>query len=83
MVEIEKEKASKKLERQTTAMFPSRNEAPTEKTFIQVRKWMIIISVFFLKICFVPGNFHANLSSKLKLHISINKGFILKYGILH
>jgi len=35
MVEIEKEKASKKLERQTTAMFPSRNEAPTEKTFIQ------------------------------------------------
>ena len=46
MVEIEKEKASKKLERQTTAMFPSRNEAPTEKTFIQVRKWMIIINVF-------------------------------------
>jgi len=35
MVEIEKEKAVQKLERQTTQMFPSRNEAPTEKTFIQ------------------------------------------------
>jgi len=35
MVEMEKEKAAKKLERQTTGMFPSRSEAPTEKTFIQ------------------------------------------------
>jgi len=35
MVEIEKEKAAQKLERQTTQMFPSRKEAPTEKTFIQ------------------------------------------------
>ena len=57
MVEIEKEKASKKLERQTTAMFPSRNEAPTEKTFIQVRKWMIIISVFFLENLSRAGEF--------------------------
>ena len=37
MVEIEKKKVAQKLERQTTGMFPSRNEAPTEKTFIQVR----------------------------------------------
>merc|ERR1712233_130442 len=35
MVEIEKEKVAQKLERQTTGMFPSRSEAPTEKTFIQ------------------------------------------------
>merc|ERR1719244_1955293 len=35
MVEMEKEKAAKKLERQTTGMFPSKSEAPTEKTFIQ------------------------------------------------
>ena len=33
---------------------------------------------FFLKICLVPGNFHANLSPKLKLHISVNDGFYPK-----
>ena len=32
----------------------------------------------FLKICLVPGNFHANLSPKLKLHISVNDGFYPK-----
>merc|ERR1719427_1143786 len=35
MVEIEKEKEIQKIERQTTGMFPSRNNAPTEKTYIQ------------------------------------------------
>jgi len=35
MVEIEKEKELQKIERQTTAMFPSRKNAPTEKSFIQ------------------------------------------------
>jgi len=35
MVEIEKEKASQKLDRQTTMMFPSRGEAPTEKSVLQ------------------------------------------------
>ena len=29
---------------------------------------------FFLKICLMPGNFHANLSPKLKQHISVNDG---------
>ena len=33
---------------------------------------------FFLKICLVPGNFHANLSPKLKLHISVNDRFTQK-----
>ena len=36
MVEIEKEKDNKKIERQTTGMFPSRKNAPTEKSYIQV-----------------------------------------------
>jgi len=35
MVEIEKEKDNKKIERQTTGMFPSRKNAPTEKSYIQ------------------------------------------------
>jgi len=35
IVEIEKEKENQKLERQTTAMFPSRKNAPTEKDYIQ------------------------------------------------
>ena len=33
---------------------------------------------FFLKICLVPANFHANLSPKLKLHIIVNDGFYPK-----
>jgi len=35
MVEIEKEKANQKLERSTTAMFPSRKNAPTEKSYMK------------------------------------------------
>eukprot|EP00092_Neocalanus_flemingeri_P006856 GFUD01007401.1.p1 GENE.GFUD01007401.1~~GFUD01007401.1.p1 ORF type:complete len:484 (-),score=174.97 GFUD01007401.1:60-1511(-) len=34
MVEIEKEKEIQKIERQTTGMFPSRKNAPTEKSYI-------------------------------------------------
>jgi len=35
MVEIEKEKELQRLERQTTGMFPSRKNAPTEKSYIK------------------------------------------------
>jgi len=35
MVEMEKEKELQKIERATTGMFPSRKNAPTEKSFIQ------------------------------------------------
>jgi len=35
MVEIEKEKELQRLERQTTGMFPSRKNAPTEKSYLK------------------------------------------------
>ena len=37
MVEFDKEKEQKRLERATTAMYPTKGEAPTEQTMMQVR----------------------------------------------
>ena len=37
MVEFDKEKEQKRLERATTAMYPTKSEAPTEQTMMQVR----------------------------------------------
>ena len=36
MVEFDKEKEMKRIERATTAMFPTKANAPTEKTRLQV-----------------------------------------------
>ena len=37
MVEFDKEKEKKRIERATTAMYPTKAEAPTEQTMMQVR----------------------------------------------
>ena len=42
MIEIDKEKAQKKIERLTTGMFPKANSAPTQETYYKVRFVLIV-----------------------------------------